>query len=378
MPLPSSGAITLQEVNTELSKSPTAQVALDDSDVRTLFAIPSGQISMSDGYGKSSSFSAAFFACSVGGGSTGYDRMPFANETRVAIGASLVQARNTFGTMHTPSKGYCGGGSIPSQPITLRPQSQIDGIIFSSGTQIDPGASLTGDARQSTRGAQNTTKGFFSGGVRPTPPPSPPSSDVRNTTTAFIFSNESTYNAGASFVQNRERVASVNTEDKAYWGGGNTRGSTAAPPAQLQIDGKNFSNDAQIDPGASLVQNRMWLTGASSVTRSRGYFFGGRSSPFGPNPYNILSNQIDGIDFTNESQIDPGATLSGARNVSANMVLSRSACYQSSSSGSGTAGTWTVDKFNFADESIQGNYLGWPNDANVRNSGDEQMNDSST
>ena len=52
MTLPASGQITLNDVNVELGLSGTAQVSLNDSAVRTLFEIASGEIEMSDGYGK--------------------------------------------------------------------------------------------------------------------------------------------------------------------------------------------------------------------------------------------------------------------------------------------------------------------------------------
>ena len=54
MALPSTGAISLNNVNQELGKaSPYNQVvSLNDADVRTLFGIASGAIRMSDGYGK--------------------------------------------------------------------------------------------------------------------------------------------------------------------------------------------------------------------------------------------------------------------------------------------------------------------------------------
>jgi len=54
MSLPSSGQISMGQVDTELGLSSTAQVSLNDSAVRTLFGVSSGQISMSSGYGKSS------------------------------------------------------------------------------------------------------------------------------------------------------------------------------------------------------------------------------------------------------------------------------------------------------------------------------------
>jgi len=53
MPLPSSGPINFSEVNVELGLITTAQISLNDASVRTLFQVPSGEISMSNGYGKS-------------------------------------------------------------------------------------------------------------------------------------------------------------------------------------------------------------------------------------------------------------------------------------------------------------------------------------
>ena len=53
MALPSSGAISFSNINTELGVSSTTQRSLNDSAVRTLFGIPSGAIDMNTGHGKS-------------------------------------------------------------------------------------------------------------------------------------------------------------------------------------------------------------------------------------------------------------------------------------------------------------------------------------
>jgi hypothetical protein len=54
MALQTSGAISLNDVNVELGNSGTASINMNSSDVRGLFGVASGAISMSDGYGASS------------------------------------------------------------------------------------------------------------------------------------------------------------------------------------------------------------------------------------------------------------------------------------------------------------------------------------
>lgn len=53
MTLPSSGTISMNNVNVELDRSGTTTISLNDADVRALAGVPSGQISLSNLYGKS-------------------------------------------------------------------------------------------------------------------------------------------------------------------------------------------------------------------------------------------------------------------------------------------------------------------------------------
>jgi hypothetical protein len=53
MTLPASGVIYLSQVDTELSRTATAAIDMNESAVRTLFGVSSGTIYMSNGYGKS-------------------------------------------------------------------------------------------------------------------------------------------------------------------------------------------------------------------------------------------------------------------------------------------------------------------------------------
>ena len=60
MTLPASGSISLNQVNTELARTATASINMNDAAVRTLFGVPSGAISMSNGRGKSNRTYATF------------------------------------------------------------------------------------------------------------------------------------------------------------------------------------------------------------------------------------------------------------------------------------------------------------------------------
>jgi hypothetical protein len=56
MTLPASGAISLFDVNVELGRTGTTQIALGDTIVRTLFATASGAVGLNTGYSKANTF----------------------------------------------------------------------------------------------------------------------------------------------------------------------------------------------------------------------------------------------------------------------------------------------------------------------------------
>ena len=57
MTLPASGEITLNDVNVELGNTGTDAITIGSADVRDLFGVASGEITMADGHGKSSVYS---------------------------------------------------------------------------------------------------------------------------------------------------------------------------------------------------------------------------------------------------------------------------------------------------------------------------------
>lgn len=81
MTLPSSGAISLANVNVELGRSSTALASLGESAVRTLAGVPSGAIGFNNLYGKSASLASATVTVGTNGENYGFSRGNFGSVT---------------------------------------------------------------------------------------------------------------------------------------------------------------------------------------------------------------------------------------------------------------------------------------------------------
>jgi hypothetical protein len=299
MPLNASGPLSLggstvgESVNLELGKSATALISMNDSDLRTLFGVASGQISMSQGYGKSS-YSIASTKGYHGGGNPSrwdtsqlnqIDGIQFSNEAAIDPAAALAQARRSLAGVNNVSKGYFVGGF--SSPSSLSIVTQIDGIQFSNEAAIDPAAALA-QARASLSGVNSSTKGYFAGGET--------SSSNLTQIDGIQFSDEAAIDPAAALAQARGALSGVNSSTRGYFAGGFAPGAGAVN----QIDGIQFSDETAIDPAAALVQGRARKSVVNSSTR--GYFLGGETDE-------PTLSQLDGIQFSNEAAIDPAASL---------------------------------------------------------------------
>lgn len=255
MPLPSApSSISMNQVNVELAKSGTAQIALNDTNVRTLFQKASGQISLSDGYGKASFwksnltkgfFSGGYAPGSPTTGTTTSDKITYSSDTTaLAPGTNLSQARNGTGSVGTTDKGFISGGTISGTSV-----STGDKITYSSETiAVSPGSGLTVQKAQ-TSAIGNKDKGYFCGGVQGLSP--------QASVDKITFSTETTASNPSSLSAARYASGAAGNSDKGYVGGGAV---VSAPTQATRTDLVTYSSDTvSAIPTAFLPSGKLFL-----------------------------------------------------------------------------------------------------------------------
>ena len=126
MALPASGTISLNQVNVELGNSGTASINMGSSDVRGLFGVASGAISMSNGYGASSGDIYGSRGIVAGGYSS----------TSPAGWTTNVEYFNTAGTISSASFGTMLSTFVNGQPLATTNGSRA---LFSAGANTTVG-----------------------------------------------------------------------------------------------------------------------------------------------------------------------------------------------------------------------------------------------
>jgi hypothetical protein len=249
----------------------------------------------------------------IGGGLTAgttvlsnIERLQFSSETTTSLGATLSIARYITAGINSSTKGYwCGGYDLSVE------YNEIDGILFSNETAINP-SSVLGRTLRFSAGTSSAVAGYVAGGI--TAGFSPLTSADR-----ISFPDDTVSIISVILGVGRERLSGIyNSSEGIYMGG------LYGGVYYNSIDGINFYTESQFNPAAVLTVAKMNAAGVSakgnSFTRTtisadsfrgfnshRGYFGGGFDSS--------QMSEIDGIQFSDETAINPSATLSLARNV---------------------------------------------------------------
>jgi hypothetical protein len=332
MALNSSGQLSLggstvgESVNLELSKAATALISLNDTDLRTLFGVSSGQISMNTGYGKStgptkstigpnstwlfatdtigtigtiqtaSSYingpSASYYVTTIAQPAT-LGKFTWATETQGTASLEVVgglpdgvENKISTGRVSSKTMGYWAGGS--SGPVSGVPY--IDVLNFATETSIANYNQLIQSRSQvAGLGAAEYGRGYFCTGR------GEPSNITFSEVDGIIFASNTMINPSiGAFVQSRFPGCRWSSATRGYFAGGLNLN---------QIDGIQYSTETNIDPSTGLVQARTpW--GSHSLTK--GYAFGG-NNPLGPTV--TYYGQVDGMVFATESGIDPATDI---------------------------------------------------------------------
>jgi len=196
MSLPASGTITLGQVNVELGRASTAAINMNEAVVRFTFNVPSGAISMSNGYGKSASFELGIFY--AGATNTRVNTV-----TRINSSAALVGSETNVGTIRESLAGasvagnglFYGGRTSGFDVVNTVTRINSSGALVGSETSV-------GTIRDSLAGATVGGNGMFYAG---SPDPDP---NFRNfNTVTRINSSGALVGSQTSIGQRRRSLA---------------------------------------------------------------------------------------------------------------------------------------------------------------------------
>lgn len=159
MALPATGAISLNQVNTELQRAATAAISMNDTDVRTLAVKPSGAISMSDLHGKAWwTYKTGNFVTMTSNSAPApktvndYSALP---DGGAISGAEYLVYDNNTGSYRQKSTGW-GGTRIGSQ-LNFGKSIKVRTVYMNAGLYWTPNTYATGNyglqLYSATRGA---------------------------------------------------------------------------------------------------------------------------------------------------------------------------------------------------------------------------------
>ena len=277
MALPASGAISLFDVNDELGLSHSAQIGLLCTNVRTLFAVASGAVGMTTGYGKSNT--------SVPGAPT--------IGTATATGA-------TTATVAFTAPGSNGGLTITSYTAVSSPGG-ITGTLSQAGSGTITVSGLSGATSYTFTVYATNSKGNSSS-----------SSSSNSITTTPVIGQS--YQGG--FYAGQISTAGNGTADYNL-----VVGPVSSAQSTLQ-----FATSYTSDPGALSVidgpANSTWMNNAThpAAQFSKGLTIGGYTDWYMP-----AKNEIEVCYFN----LKPSTASNNPYGINANSVPARASNYTS-------------------------------------------------
>lgn len=220
--------------------------------------------------------------------------------------------------------------------------SDVDSFIIATEAVGNPSATLA-LARSGLAGVHSNVKGYWGGGLKSF---TFSASDGSNEIDGLNFSDESAINPSATLAVARQSLASCSSAIKGYYLGGTVPTGFTTSNFYDEIDGIQFSDESAINPSAVLSVARHSVAGVSALGTNKGYCMGGRTSA---TPL-VYSSEIDGINFQTEAAINPSATLAdGAREAAGGVSSQLKGYCMGGGDGGGSAGK--VDGILFSDES---------------------------
>lgn len=237
------------------------------------------------------------------------------------IASGAISMYDGYGKSNITPAGYFGGGNSTYSNSTST--AEIDGIIFSNEAATNPTAALV-VARAGMAGVSSLTRGYFLGGLA--------SGTFSAEIDGLQFSSVTAINPAATLPAVVWEPLSVFSTTKGYSGGG----YNSSYVALSSIVGFVFSSETASTLSAVLVLARATGVGLSGSTS--GYFCGGSG----------FSSEIDGINFSTDTAINPAATIANSNNTLYAGSLSGSA--KGYIGGGGGTGSNSISGFVFATE----------------------------
>jgi len=310
MALQSSGYISLNDVNVELGNSGTASINMGSADVRGLFGVASGAITMADGYGKSDSVTPTRGVFGGGKFKNEMDYITIATTGNATDFGDLTVVRGQLTGVSSDTRGVFGGGIVGYDG-----NNTMDYITTLTASNATDFGDLT-VVRGGPAGCSDGSRGVFGGGKEST---------SKNTIDYITIATTGNATDFGDLNVGRMDMAGVSSEIRGVMAGGSTLNNAAS--ASNVMDYITIATTGNATDFGNLTLARRFVGGCDNGTR--GVFASGTVAANAPNntiDYITIATTGNATDFGNLSTVrrgNPGCSnnvrgvFGGGRNVEA-------------------------------------------------------------